>query len=187
MGTDPSSAVLSLREAKVRAALLSKALRSDDPVCAADAARRFCALPAFAHHTPDARLARRELVRHKHALAVIALEQGHRSWPELKAALDATTPPVASPEAFFTRKVSPFLNRWFASYDEARASLESAGGYLFPFRGQVFVCEAGFLRALGLDPQDPDWARIGFDWVRPRDAAAHARLSERLVALGFFR
>jgi hypothetical protein len=32
------------------------------------------------------------------------------------------------------------------------------------------------IRELGLDPADPDWERIGWDWVRPRDADAWERL-----------
>ena len=38
------------------------------------------------------------------------------------------------------------------------------------------------MRELGLDPDDPDWARIGNDWVQPRDMAAHRRLVERRTA-----
>jgi hypothetical protein len=32
------------------------------------------------------------------------------------------------------------------------------------------------VRELGIDPDDPDWARIGYDFVRPRDPEAHLRL-----------
>jgi hypothetical protein len=78
-----------------------------------------------------------------------------------------------------------YLNRWFARYDEARASLEAEGGYLFPFRSQFFVCEPGFLEARGIDPTHPDWERIGRDWVRPRDEAARDRLERNLVAIGY--
>lgn len=61
------------------------------------------------------------------------------------------------------------LNRWFAGYDEARASLDEHGGFLLPFGRQFFVCEEEGIRALGLDPGDPDWVRIGRDWVNPAD------------------
>ena len=72
-----------------------------------------------------------------------------------------------------------------ARYDEARASLEAEGGYLFPFRHQFFICGAGFLEARGIDPSHPDWERIGRDWVRPRDEPARDRLERMLVALGY--
>ena len=72
-----------------------------------------------------------------------------------------------------------FLNRWFASYTEARKSLENEGGFLLPYKGQFFVCEAGLIRALGLEPDDPDWERIGRDCVQPTDTQAYQRLHEK--------
>ena len=72
-----------------------------------------------------------------------------------------------------------FLSHWFPRYEEAREFLDAEGGYLFPYEHQYFVTTAEAVRALGLDPADPDWERIGFDWVRPADAEAFERL--RLV------
>lgn len=72
-----------------------------------------------------------------------------------------------------------FLNRWFTVYEEARTALEAEGGYLLPYRGQFFVTVAGAIEELGLDPHDPDWRRIGWDWVRPADAEAWQRLRLR--------
>ena len=63
--------------------------------------------------------------------------------------------------------------------------LETQGGFLFPYRNQFFICEWGFVVALGLDPADPDWERIGRDWVRPRDEVARDRLEAKLIALGY--
>jgi hypothetical protein len=68
------------------------------------------------------------------------------------------------------------VNRWFTTYEAARASLEAEGGYLLPYRRHFFVTLREGVRELGLDPDDPDWARIGWDWVRPADAEAWARL-----------
>ncbi len=66
----------------------------------------------------------------------------------------------------------------------AHAGLLRGGGYLLPYRNQFFVTVAAAIRELGLDPEDPDWERIGRDWVRPRDAEARKRLEEkRLVAM----
>jgi len=72
-----------------------------------------------------------------------------------------------------------FLNRWFADYEQARASLESEGGFLFPYRHHYFVCQPDVVAALGLDPEDADWEAIGRDCVRPKDQAAFQRLSEK--------
>ena len=44
------------------------------------------------------------------------------------------------------------------------------------YRRDRFVAGRAFVEDLGLDPDDPDWRRIGHDWVRPRDPAARARL-----------
>lgn len=76
-----------------------------------------------------------------------------------------------------------FLNRWFTTYEEARRVLESEGGYLLPYRHQFFVCEAPAIKAMGLDPEDPDWARVGRDCARPADEQAYRRLREKREAV----
>lgn len=72
-----------------------------------------------------------------------------------------------------------FLNRWFSNYEEARASRASGGGYLLPYRHHFFVCEDEAVRALGLEPEDPDWERVGWDAARPADEEAFGRLREK--------
>jgi len=79
----------------------------------------------------------------------------------------------------YVPRMDAILNRWFTSYEAARASLEAEGGYLFPYRNQFFVTLAEGVRELGLDPNDPDWACIGWDWIRPRDPEAWARLQKK--------
>jgi hypothetical protein len=177
MGTD--------YECKVRASILLKELSSADSARATRAAERLCTIPAFAGLSASELLARSDSVRRKHALAVIAREQGYGSWAELKQALGEDAQPQFDSEAFFVKAVSAFLNHWFSSYPEALLALERTGGYLFPYRGQFFVCEASFLRTLGVDVTDPDWERMGRNWVQPLDPAAHERLEQKLIALGF--
>ena len=97
--------------------------------------------------------------------------------------MTATGPPDRGPIMYVAR-MDAFLNRWFTAYAAARESLESEGGYLLPYRNQFFVAVAGAIRELGLDPDDPDWQRIGWDWVRPNDTEARARLErKRLLAI----
>jgi hypothetical protein len=72
-----------------------------------------------------------------------------------------------------------FLNRWFAHYDQARSCLESEGGFLFPYQKHYFVCQPAVVAALGLDPADSDWEKIGRDCVRPEDQAAYERLRRK--------
>ena len=71
------------------------------------------------------------------------------------------------------------VNRWFTTYEEARASLESEGGFLFPYQSQFFVTEEEAIRELGMDPRDPNWKLIGYDWVRPIDNDGWERLKEK--------
>jgi len=72
-----------------------------------------------------------------------------------------------------------FLNRWYADYEEARGSLDRHGGYLLPYQNHFFICQPDVISALGLDPDDPDWEKIGNDCAHPRDAAAFERLRQK--------
>jgi hypothetical protein len=180
-----ASTALTPNECKIRASLLLKDLRSEDRPRATRAAERFQILPAFAALEIEAILQRRDLIQHKHALAVIAAELGYPAWSDCKRRLEVPAELRLDTETFFGAGSEAFLNRWFARYAEARASLEAAGGFLFPFRHQFFICGPGFLESRGIDPTDPDWERIGRDWVRPRNEAARDRLERMLVALGY--
>jgi hypothetical protein len=169
-----------LSKLRARARLLLRQVRSDDPARVRAAAARFARLSTLAGCAGDpSRVAQR--VRLKHALTVIALEHGHRSWPALKSALERAP---AEAVVWYPRGMGAFLNRWFARYEDARRSLETEGGFLFPYRDQFFVCEAGALAALGLDADDPDFLRIGRDCARPRDRDAYDRLRRRREARG---
>ncbi|AKQ69091.1 LuxR family transcriptional regulator [Myxococcus hansupus] len=185
MGTDASTAApLSLQECKVRASILLKDLDAPEAARAARAAERLRVLPGFAGLSLGEVLARKDTVRRKHALAVIAREQGHATWVELKAAREGEAgPPRVDFEHLLSRVGGAHLNRWFTSYAEAAASLRTEGGFLFPYREQFFVCEASLLEALGADPTDADWARMGRDWLAPRDAEAWSRLAAKLSLL----
>jgi hypothetical protein len=79
----------------------------------------------------------------------------------------------------YVPRMDAFVNRWFTGYEEARRSRDAEGGFLFPYGRHFFVTDAGAIEELGLDPRDPDWERIRWDWVRPRDPAAWERLSEK--------
>jgi hypothetical protein len=86
--------------------------------------------------------------------------------------------PVAD-KLWYQPNLDVFLNRWFATYEEARHSLESDGGFLLPYRKHFFVCEADVIEALGLESDDPDWERIGRDGARPGDMEAYQRLCRK--------
>jgi hypothetical protein len=81
------------------------------------------------------------------------------------------------------------LNVWFSDHAEARAHLDegrrrSQSHALLGYRRQFLVVDRFFIEALRLDPDDPDWEAIGWDWPRPRDPIARQRLyGKRLGAL----
>jgi hypothetical protein len=157
---------------------LQNDLAAADPTVARAAAIRLAGLPAFTAMPLERLLADPGQVRRRDALAVVALEHGFVSWGELLAA----SLPVLQCVTMHTDRMSLLLNRWFASYGEAAASRAAEGGYLLPYRRQFFVTGPEGVLELGLDPGDPDWARIGWDWVRPRDAEAHLRLAQARFA-----
>jgi hypothetical protein len=81
----------------------------------------------------------------------------------------------------FPRRTAAFLNLWYRTYPEAKEVLDlHPARFLFPYRTQFVVCEGSMLEYLGIDTNDPDWAKIAHDWHQPNDAAAHERLSLRL-------
>jgi hypothetical protein len=86
-----------------------------------------------------------------------------------------------SDKLWYQPNLDGFLNRWFANYEDARQALESGGGFLLPYRKHFFVCEADVIQALGLEPEDPDWERIGRDGAQPKDQDAYQRLREKRV------
>jgi hypothetical protein len=171
-----------LEEYRIRASRLIKDLRGADPVAALHAAQRFQTVSAWAGHTPEQIRDARDRVQRKHALAVVAREGGSRDWLHLRASFeDATDETGFDTTRLFPPRNAVFLNLWFARYEEARKVLDAdPTHYLFPYRHQYVLCEAGLLENLGVDAADPDWDRIGRDWVRPRDTEARARLAVRL-------
>jgi len=157
----------SLEEGKIQASILLKNLRSDDMELIRSAVQRFLRLPEFTHHSsiefPVA------AIRRKHALQLIAQEQGFSSWSDLKCQL-----------AFIR---GGFLNQWFADYAEAKSYQRTHGGFILPFKKQMFICSPEYISNLGFDVSDPDWALIDFDWVQPKNQTALQRLQSRWSAI----
>ena len=89
-----------------------------------------------------------------------------------------TTPDDAGP-LMYVDGMGAFLNQWFTSYQEARAMREAEGGYLLPYKNQFLVTVPAAIVELGLDPLDPDWERIGWDWVRPLNSEAWEFLRDK--------
>ena len=156
---------------KKKARTLHRAAQGGD----ADALERLRAVPELEGLGDDELALRLQL---RHALSALARELGFRGWSHLTAV-------VQGEEDDFGTLLSPpgaaaYWNIWSADHAEARAIREEHGGYLLAYRRQYFVVERGYIDFLGLDPDDPDWERIGCDWARPGDVDARARLYEQL-------
>lgn len=122
-------------------------------------------------------------VRLRDCLSRVATDFGFANWPQAKAVLSGN----GEVSDFGTMLCPPrngggHLNLWYARYEEAAAARESCQGYLLAYRRQFFVVDRYYIEDMGLDPDDADWAELGFDWVRPRSLAARARLYDKLVA-----
>lgn len=149
-----------LTEYKIKAALLLKALRSSDPEKNAQATAR------FQRQLPDLVTP----VQLKHALAVIALENGFKSWTDLKTQIRFI--------------IGGFLNKWFVNYADAKNEQRINGGFLLPYKNHFFICNAEYIKQLGFDPSNSDWKLIDFDWAKPSDIQAWKRLNKNWVQLG---
>jgi hypothetical protein len=151
---------LQVQECKIQASILLKSLRSENSDMQLRAIKRFQCLAEFAKFSHVVMLA--APIKLKHALLVIAIENGFQSWVQLKT------------EVPFIR--GGFLNKWFANYAEAKQQLRAENGFLLPYKKQFFICDASYIAQLGLDPLAPDWELIGYDWANPNDKAAWQRL-----------
>lgn len=157
--------LFNLQEAKIQASILLKSLDSPDMKTSHQAAKRFQRLAEFVN-IPIVEIPLKD-IKYKHALAVIALENGFGSWVDLKSQISFI--------------VGGFLNKWFASYTQAKAEQQQQGGFLFPYKNQFFICEASYIERLGLNPNDPDWKAIGWDWINPSDKTAWQRLYKKWI------
>ncbi|MBX9805506.1 MAG: hypothetical protein K2Y18_07120 [Alphaproteobacteria bacterium] len=146
-----------LEEYKIQASILLKSLKGKD---AAKAVKRLKRLPEYANLS-TAEILQRDIKR-KHALLLIAFENGFGSWLDLKMQINFI--------------VGGYLNPWFANYNEAKTHLKATGGFLLPYKKQFFICEADYMKHIGFNPDDPDWLLIGYDWAVPEDTKAWQRL-----------
>jgi len=168
-----------IQELKTRAEILHRRIQTNHH----RALGRVRVLPQFRRASYEDLAAATGTIQRRDCLTVIAAELGFSSWPEAKAAIVGD----ASVEDFGTmlypdRRCGGYLNHWYKTYEEAAAMRESLGGYLLGYKRQYVVVGRYFIESLGLDPVDPDWEALGFDWVRPKNVAARSRMYAKLVA-----
>lgn len=172
-------------ELKTRAEILHKRIAAGDPAARA----RLRALAELRKADEEALAAAAADMQRKHCLAVVAREAGFSSWEHALRVLRGDAEERDFGTLLYDDQTSASLNVWYVDYDEARAHLlerRSRGEsvYLLAYRRQLFITDWDFVERLGLDPTDPDWEAIGFDWARPTDAGARARLyAKRLEAV----
>ncbi|WP_437623688.1 hypothetical protein [Sorangium sp. So ce1151] len=167
-----------IRELKVRAEILHRRVQAQEP----SALQRLRALPELRAASDEALRDAASTVQRKHCLAVVGREVGFSGWQHASRVLQGDEGEVDFGTALYATRCAVHLNHWCASYGEARALRAERGGYLLAYKRHFLVVEGDFIRTLGLDPDDPDWAALGWDWVRPRDAGARQRLYGKLLA-----
>ena len=170
-----------IRELKTRAEILHRRIQTNDH----RAIGRLRVLPDFRRASYEHLAAATGTIQRRDCLTVIAAELGFASWPRQKTAIGL--PVMVQVEDFGTmlypgHRCAGHINRWYKTYEEAAADRESSSGYLLAYKRQYVVVDRYFIESLGLDPADPDWEALGFDWVRPKDVAARSRLYAKLVA-----
>jgi hypothetical protein len=115
-------------------------------------------------------------------LTVVAKQFGFQNWPLAKNVLTGE----GEIEDFGTLLCPPVLggghiNRWYARYEEAAEAREGCKGYLLAYRRQFLVVDRYYIESMKLDPGDPDWEAIGYDWARPKSVAARTRLYGKVI------
>ena len=118
-------------------------------------------------------------------LDLIAYEEGHGDWATLSKLLQEQGKSLNDSEdtELYRLNASEFnLNVWCRNYEEAKDYLDSHHGfYLLQYKGQCFLAQSPYIIDLGLSPTDPDWEKIGRDWVKPIDPEAKKRLRQKLL------
>jgi hypothetical protein len=170
--TDP------MRELKIRAELLHKKIQTGDP----SALKRLRVLPEFRRNSPESLAKLTSTIRRRHCLAVIAAELGFQSWHDMKAVLSGQDQTAGFGSLLCPERCVVHLNLWYKTYSEAAEMQKQRGSYLLAYRKQYLVVDRYYIESLGLDPDDPDWKALGYDWVRPRDVGARTNLYAKLVA-----
>ncbi len=109
----------------------------------------------------------------KDAYEILARTAGFRDWRSYKAML------TALPD-FCPPGTSAYWKNWHASYEDAVAEQEGTEFFLLPYQQQFFLCDGHYIKALGIADDDMHLARVGRDWVYPKDKAAFKALMKKI-------
>lgn len=167
-----------IHELKVRAEILHGRIR----VRNVPALARLRALPEFRRSSDRGLAAIAKTIRRRHCLAVIAAELGFSGWAQAKGMITGESETAEFGTLLCPKRCGGHINRWYKTYEDAAVVRKTCRGYLLAYRHQFLVVDQYYIESLGLDPDDPDWKALGFDWARPRNAGARSRLYGKLVA-----
>ena len=181
-----------LDQAKIEAFRLSREVKNNaDSNSGLDKLlKRLSHHPALSHLSLEKIQARLPVLGLPDCLQVIAIEQGAASWQEFakknQKSLDESLQQSDDALLYKPRSSAAGLNVWFPTYTEAKEYLNSRGInrkglFLFPYKKTFFICQPGHLDGLGINSNDPDWEKIGFDWVKSLDLEAKNRLREKMI------
>lgn len=157
-----------IQELKTRAGILRRRVQAQDPA----------ALARVARHAD----LRGGAFQRRHALTLMAREFGFTGWPHALHILAGDGVVADFGTTLFPARCAAHTNLWFKNYAEAARVREEKSEYLLAYRQHFAVVDGYFLESLGLDPADPDWAALGYDWVRPESLEARHRLYAKLFA-----
>ncbi len=133
------------------------------------------------HESPDLdNVALRQQVKRRHCLGVIAQDLGFQGWSHAAQVLRGDDNRDFG-KLLYPRGCYAHSNIWSASYNEARQIRDETEGYLLAYRHHYLIVDPDYIRTMGLDPDDPDWQEIGFDWVKPCSLDARGRLYAKLI------
>ena len=166
-----TSAII-LSEFKIRASILLKNLNSTDTGKSNLAIKQILWSDQFKDISA---IELTKIFRLKHALAIIAQEQGFDSWANLKFYCESS----CHTEFSFG---GGFLHLWFANYKQAKNHLSiSNNEFLLPYRNQFFIANSNYIDFIGIDSTNSDWQDIAYNWVEPSDKDAWFRLNQLLI------
>lgn len=146
-----------IEELKIRARLLCNSLKKTDST----AQQRAAAAVKLQHWSMPSTWT---LGR---CLNIVSVEAGFDQWEHARTVLSGAAAGGENMGRFWYDKgCAHLLNHWFASYPQAKESLQLRGRrYLLPYEHQFIVADAPFIEMLGIDAAAPAWTAIGFDLV----------------------
>jgi hypothetical protein len=168
-----------IRELKIRAELLHHRIEAHDP----SALARLRSVPTFQPPSSDGGTeAAQSRIRRRHCLATIAKEFGFDGWSHAISVISGDANAVDFGTLLYPKHCCGFVNLWYRRYEDALDGLRASSGYLLAYRRDFVVVDRLFIQTMRLDPESPEWGRIGFDWVRPRSWKARTALYGALIA-----